>query len=77
MKTYRTRDGLELRGHTPYEVIEALRAASRDRRPTLRGFMSITAHAAQIQTGHTVSGETADALLDGLIRAGLITEIVQ
>jgi hypothetical protein len=72
---YRTRDGIPLAGDTAYEVIESLRRTSRDGRPTLRGFMSITARAAEIQTGQPVSGDTADALLAGLIGCGLIEEI--
>jgi hypothetical protein len=74
MTIYKTREGLVLSGDTPAQLIDSMRGMSFDRRATLREYMLATARAAQMQTGHTVSGDTASALLAGLVAAGLVIE---
>jgi len=75
MTIYITRDGITISGETAAQVIDALRDTSMDRRATLREFMLATAHAAVLQTGREVSGDTASELLAGLEAAGLVIPV--
>lgn len=74
MKTYRTMDGETITAETNLQLIEKLRALSRDPEPSLTAFMVAMADRVQQQTGVDISIMNDDVFVAGLIMAGLITE---
>lgn len=68
----RTNDGLTLRGCTPEEMVEELRASSRSPGLTLGNFMDEMASRTLLLTGHRVRTRTAQGFIEDLVAAGVL-----
>jgi hypothetical protein len=72
--TITTIDGLALRGRTPEEIIEELRATSRSPGRTTAQFMDEMASRTLLLTGHRVRTRTAEDFIADLVAAGMLLD---
>jgi hypothetical protein len=72
MPTYITRDGAFFKAAGPEELLHQLRQDSRDPRESDLAFRLATARAATLQTGRPMRANSPAALVEDLIRAGLL-----
>ena len=72
MKTYITKDGAQFTASTAGGFLRLLRKDSWDPRESDFAFREATARAASLQSGKPVSAQSDEALVKGLIDAGLV-----
>ena len=72
MKTYTTKDGAQFQADSHSEFLRLMRKDSWDPRDSDLAFREATARAASLQTGQTVSDDSDEILVEGLLAAGLI-----
>jgi hypothetical protein len=72
MKTYTTKDGAQFQAVSHSEFLRLMRKDSWDPRDSDLAFREATARAASVQTGQEVSAASDEALVEGLLAAGLV-----
>jgi hypothetical protein len=70
----RTRDGIELSGNSPEEIVSDLRRRSFEQAGDNRAFMHETQGRVTLQIGKRIRCDTAEHFVDDLIKVGLLLD---